>query len=479
MSKPNRLHKAAILFNFVKLVKEVFFGTIIGFLATFKNIDLGGFWFILLYVSLFIIGAAIISTLQWYRFTYVVEQDQLKIESGIFIKKKRTISFNRIQAIDVSEGIVHRVFKLAKVEVQTAGGDVTSKAEAVLSAISREKAYEWKELLQVKKEIEQELDEEPKEEIVKTISTPRLLLAASTTNGFGVFLSIVALVGSQFGQFIPNPIYEAVYGWMLNLSVPVLIIFSVIGALFLWGTATLGIWIKYSFFTIRKADDGLQLSHGLLEKKHLTLSTNRIQAISVREDLLRQWLGYATVHAEVVGGRLDAKDGGTSVLLFPLLKKTEVESFLEQFVPDYQPEVLQHVLPKRSRKRYLFRVLFPVVLAAIPILYFLPTYSWILIILLVLASLLGVFQYKDSGYTLAGDKLILSSRRISKSTVVMFRKRIQSLTISDHYLQQRESLKTLKCSVAAIGGVGKTFAYKDGDEDQIQELFSWYSFQEK
>ena len=60
--------------------------------------------------------------IKWKRFVYWFEDDELRIEYGLFVKKKRYIPFDRIQSLDYTEGILHRPLKLVKVKVETAGG---------------------------------------------------------------------------------------------------------------------------------------------------------------------------------------------------------------------------------------------------------------------------------------------------------------------------------------------------------------------
>src|SRR5699024_12406395 len=59
--------------------------------------------------------------------------------------------------------------------------------------------------------------------------------------------------------------------------------------------------IKYGNFTITKDDGELLITRGLLEKRQLTIPLRRIQAIGMKESMIRQPLGYITVFAEVAG----------------------------------------------------------------------------------------------------------------------------------------------------------------------------------
>src|SRR5699024_3740751 len=84
-------------------------------------------------------------------FTYRVGDNELRIEQGIFIRKKRYISINRIHKIDVTADVFHGLFKLVKVQIDTAGsGD---GAEVDLSAIQLTKAAKLRRALQKGKSI--------------------------------------------------------------------------------------------------------------------------------------------------------------------------------------------------------------------------------------------------------------------------------------------------------------------------------------
>ena len=78
--------------------------------------------------------------IKWKRFVYWFEDDELRIEYGLFVKKKRYIPFERIQSLNYTESILHRPFKLVKVTIETAGSGSAKEAEAELTAITKEAA---------------------------------------------------------------------------------------------------------------------------------------------------------------------------------------------------------------------------------------------------------------------------------------------------------------------------------------------------
>src|SRR5690606_27229953 len=143
-----KLHPISALINFVKGLKEL----IVPFLVVF-GVNLfrdGGLsamfnqgWQGLIPViigSVVLIFVLIAGIIKWKRFVYWFEDGELRIEYGLFVKKKRYIPFDRIQSLNYTEGIFHRPLGLVKVKVETAGSGKVGQAEAELTAISREDA---------------------------------------------------------------------------------------------------------------------------------------------------------------------------------------------------------------------------------------------------------------------------------------------------------------------------------------------------
>src|SRR5690625_5656482 len=84
-----------------------------------------------MFLLLFLVVTIITSILSWLRFTYRVEDNELRIEQGVFIRKKRYVPINRIHKIDFTANVVHRIFGLVKIQIDTESG---VGAEVSLSA---------------------------------------------------------------------------------------------------------------------------------------------------------------------------------------------------------------------------------------------------------------------------------------------------------------------------------------------------------
>src|SRR5699024_10317096 len=97
-SHPRRLHPTAIIFALFTTIKEMIFGIGIGLIFTLKE----SVFFFLIVGGIFLACIIIFSILSWLRFTYYVEDDELRIEQGILTRKRRYISIHQLHTFDVA-----------------------------------------------------------------------------------------------------------------------------------------------------------------------------------------------------------------------------------------------------------------------------------------------------------------------------------------------------------------------------------------
>ena len=77
----------------------------------------------------------------WRRFEYRVGANEIRIDSGILSRTHRSIPFDRIQDVDITQGPLARFSALPEVQFET-GGLGLEKEEGVLHAIPLERAEE-------------------------------------------------------------------------------------------------------------------------------------------------------------------------------------------------------------------------------------------------------------------------------------------------------------------------------------------------
>ncbi|WLD93659.1 PH domain-containing protein [Alkalihalobacillus sp. AL-G] len=471
MYKPKRLHPIAAGFSFIKSLKEWVFPIILYF---FFGPGEGETMEWLYFLPFIFIGLlAVYGVLHWYRFTYSIENEDLKIEQGVFIRSKRFIPKKRIQSIDHSEGILHRPFNVVKLRIETAGG--SGGAEASLSAVNKKDAQVLVELLQ-KNTVDTENEEE---RVVKErpsyqfkLSSKDLWIAASTSGGLGLVLSIVGTFGSQIDNLLPEDFVFGAMQWLSGFSWLFLVIIGVLILIFAWLLSFSGVILKYAGFSMDRYGDRIVIKRGLFEKRELTLPVKRIQGIRIVESIIRQPFGFATVHVESAGGT--ASDEGVSAMLFPIIKRSKINHELAQLLPEYSIPSDLNALPERSLKRYILKAIFPS-LFLISLIWLLPSQWWALLILpVIIFALWGILQHKDGKWKVDQSNFYLQNRLISRSLLITERRRMQHFEVKQSIFQRRAQLATL-CTTVLSGGVGRKFDLMHTSAEDAKTLFTWYS----
>lgn len=467
--KPQRLHPAAIYFNLIKVIKETIFGLGTGLILTLKE----SLFFFLTFVSIFIVLLIIFSVLSWLRFTYRMEESELRIEQGIFIRKKRYISINRIHKIDLTADVVHRLFKLVKVQIDTASsGD---GAEVFLSAVKLEEGERLRKVLKKQQITTSKLEQIKKTYPTEKISWKRLFITGTTSGSVGIILVAIMTVFSQIEEIIPNNLYNFTYTWIVSQGITIVVVLILFVLFLLWIFGIAGTMLKYGNFTIEKRENELFIKRGLLETKELTIPFDRIQAIGIEQSAIRQPIKYVQIFAVVAGGSFDKMEAFP--VLFPILREGEVEHFLNKFVPEYnQIETNLIPLSQRGRKFYLFHASILFILAVIPVVYFFPSFSWTLLVLIGIGLGIGWLQHQDGGYAIKGKRMTLRRRRIGIVTVMTCKQRIQSLEKRQHKIQASQRLATIELSLIGSGGFGTHYSLKHLEEEDANKIADWYSY---
>lgn len=73
-------------------------------------------------ISILIIYSLAITILGFPRKGYLVRENDVSFKKGLIAYKQTSVPFNRIQHVEVNQGILAKIFKLSSVKIYTAGG---------------------------------------------------------------------------------------------------------------------------------------------------------------------------------------------------------------------------------------------------------------------------------------------------------------------------------------------------------------------
>jgi uncharacterized membrane protein YdbT with pleckstrin-like domain len=217
----------------------------------------------------------------WWALRFWIGGDDLIVETGIVRKRKRQVPVSRIQAIDVVRPLITRVFGLAEVRVEMAGGD---QGEVALRYLGKFAAHQLRaELLARAAGLPGHTPEAPERPFWRVEFGSLLVAQILRVPVIGTGLLFLALIvgGIDYGE--PG---------VLGAAVPALL-----GLL----RAVVAPLIMYAGFSAATSPDGLRLRYGLLETRMQTVPPGRVQAVRIVEPLLWRPFGWARVEVTVAG----------------------------------------------------------------------------------------------------------------------------------------------------------------------------------
>jgi putative membrane protein len=475
MCEPKRQHPSYILIVFLEQIKNVFISLLILLLPGHKSQ-----MFQYIFTALVIILPVVSALIKWYRFTYIVTDDEIRIKSGLFVIENTFIKKERIQSVSITEGIIQQIFRVVSVKIEVAGG---KKNDCIINAILKEDAKKLLKQLHLSKKIpiDNNIDtKEQKSEVdsdkitsnaVLSVSIKRLILAGITSFEVGLGAAIFASIFSNIEDLIPSGVFRSIYIQLQSFSFLMFFLLFIICLVFALCFTTLRYVLKFANFKLSFSGTHLNISRGLFEKNEFSLSTKRIHGIVIQEGFFRQLIGFATVYVEAVGA--SDKQENKRHVIHPFIKKKDIPMFLHTFIPmiDYTEAV--HSPPSRARKGYYGRsvtlfFLISLLLVSIPFIH-----TWIFSILLV-GLIIGEIRYQYAGFSLIGRTLILRSGFFSKTTAIIPKDRIQVLTQQQSFLQKNSKLKTISATILS-SQFGRTYKVRSLDELDVNTIMNWFS----
>ncbi len=479
----NFLHWTSPLFDVLSHIRQFVIPTIFALLGA-----AGGNNFWLWIAALFLIPSVASAIVRFLTLRYSIRDCQLVVSQGLFFRNVRTVPVERIQNIDFVQNVLHRLFGVAEVRIETAGGGGPEALLRVLTLdqINRLRA-EIFDLKQASDGVSESIRPAPAdvvfqhEQAVPLLSIPiAWLVQAGIANNRGLLLLGIA-VGAFFQFDFQERIEKMDVKWLESLR-PIwddqmlLALFgaaAVIGLLILLRVISV-LWYILRFYDYKlvRCGEDLQVSCGLLTRVSATVPRRRIQLISVHRNLLMRWMGLSAIRIETAGTAFTAGEGTQKISLsgrwfIPIMPNDRVSELMSQLRQGLNWDEEQTALlslPRRAvtrsvRKAILGSAVIGAALmvtmiawsnqAGIPILKWL---SWLPgLSLIVLSTIQAICRTRAVGYARTADGVIYRSGVFTQKTSVTFFEKIQAITTVQTPFDHRWRMARLTIDTAAAG----------------------------
>ncbi|WP_457964954.1 PH domain-containing protein [Arthrobacter sp. D1-29] len=261
--------------------------------------------------------------LTWYFTKYQVSGGYVRVNTGFLFRQQRQARLDRVQAIDIVQPLLARVFGLAelKFEVADAGESAVRLAYLRMDDARQLRATILARAAGVVQDSggPQEAAPEAPEQPVLSVP-PSRLFGSLLLSEQSFFIALGGVASVVLSAVTDN---RGFYFYLIPAALGL--------AATYWASFNKG----YNF-TAAISPDGIRLRYGLLDTQAQTLPPGRIQALKVTQPPLWRIFGWYRIQVNVAGYGLVGGDGeGTSrTTLLPVGKLPDVMSMLALVLPD-------------------------------------------------------------------------------------------------------------------------------------------------
>ncbi len=357
-SKPTRQSYVAIIMILYKVyqrfIKQFWYVLIPMFVGKKENFNYFLFGLIVIAIIL-----AIYSVISFFRYRFHVEGDEFIVEKGVFSRKKIIIPFDRIQSINFKQNLVHQIFSVVGLEIDTAG---TSKKEFDFDALSMSKSETLRDYIFQKKVSEDFIKEEAiisnkiqkTEKLLMQLSFGDLIKIGVTQNHFKSFALVLLFAFGAMGQLkdigIELDKYEEVAEENLlklgAIFMAILIVFVLVFFVIVSIVITVLRFFDLKFLRIK---NGFKLEHGLFNRNEISVMDNKMQTLKWSDNLLRKVLKLFTVQINLASSAAVQKK---TAIIIPGAKKSDINNIKSYYFPENYANIKEF---HKSDKYYLRR----------------------------------------------------------------------------------------------------------------------------
>jgi putative membrane protein len=457
-----KLAKESILFKAVQK-----FGTLAIIILFSGGVSVASFepFIILAYlgIALSLVGLTVLwEYLVWKNYDFFFGEDNLNIEHGVIRKRHREIPLSRIQNVDIQRNIFQRLFGIAKVDLETAGGNTT---EASLKYVDLESGRDiQKRFRGLKNNLESEEGKDERE-LIFELEPRELLLLGLTSVNTRIIIGIFAFLGIG-GSFIGGAIDSEGLGLLAGITLLI-----IIGVITTWAGSIVTNILKYFDFKLYQVEDSLEYEHGLFNRSEGSIPLEKIQKLTIEENPLKRLLGYSTLKVETAGYSAEQSVQKGAEAAIPLAKRQRTIKFAKMI--QAFPDISLDSISGRAKRRYFGRYLIVVGLifaGSFIYNYFNSFNYWITLLLIPVAEIAANLKWRNKGY-LAGDDYFISMNGFwNRKTMITPYYRIQNLLETQTILQRRWSLSSFTLDIAGTNSFQQDAKVSDLDTEVVKQL---------
>jgi putative membrane protein len=424
---------------------------------------------------------------RYFTLKYSFGAEELVVRRGLIFRSERHIPFDRIQNINLIQGVLHRVFGVADVSIETAGG---KEPEAVLKVLSVDAVAHMRQRVfhesgpailaaagdeagdNLTTSAADALPGQIPASISRRVALPRTLLLQLSARELAILglitvrgLALVAvLIGLgwefdlwdrfDFRGWISRHFQEGVSTQETAVAIGVALLCVPVLA----GLSIAWCFLRFWNYRLELAGEDLHISAGLLTRRSATIPRHRIQLITLRESLLHRLFERVSVRVETASGvseeNDEAKDRVMSQRWFiPIIRRDQADELLRRVLPRLEYGRVQWKgLPPRARRRMMIRNTIIALLLSIPAVWYFQLWGLAAAAVFVLWGLWHAnANYRYIGWDHARFGIAYRSGVLTRCVSTTFPDKVQVISVHQTPFDRRHRMARLNVDTAGAG----------------------------
>tara|TARA_R110002020_G_scaffold154546_2_gene334475 strand:+ start:24700 stop:26214 length:1515 start_codon:yes stop_codon:yes gene_type:complete len=397
----------------------------------------------------------LVSLLQYFFYRFRVEGDGIVIRSGVLQKSHRHIPYQRVHNVAVHQSLLHRLFGVAEVRLESAGG---MKPEAEMRVLSLVDAQALEELVRAQgagsptaADADGETPALPESRVLLALSTGEVIRLGLISNR-----GLIA-VAAAFGLLAQADMLDVLIapwaadavdwgrnqhldwmGWLIGALA--LLVFFVVALRVLSVVLAL---LQFHGFTLTEQGRRLSAQRGLLTRLRANMPRSRIQAWSLREGLLHRWFGRQSLRVD--SASLDTANDQRSLReLAPVAPPDKINQLIQHLLPvgHWPMQAWRRLHPRAWRRQFTFPALLSLALAVAAIFLHGPMGS-VVLLLLPLFLLRAIVWARHAGWSEEEGVIAVREGWLDKRWRFAEVRKIQSLVLVQSPIDRYHGMATL------------------------------------
>lgn len=298
-----------------------------------------------------------VSLVRYLTYRYRIGADGLSIRSGLFNRSRREIPFARIHNVAVHQSLLHRIFGVAELRLESAGG---TRPEAQMRVLRLDQALALEQLVRHRGQSSPAQAAQVADTLTLLTLPPGEIVRLGLISNRGV-LAMAATAGAAY-QMFPQPMVanaiedygQQVLGYASRLHMGWMSGLITAASLLVWAIVLLRVlsialaMLQYHGFRLSESQRRLTVERGLLARVRSSAARRRIQSWTLREGVLHRWFKRRSLNIDTAVVQSQTERDRAIRELAPLATADTCDALVRHVLPGVQwPPTQWHAVAVR------------------------------------------------------------------------------------------------------------------------------------